>query len=103
MAGAFLGPHPREAIPLGVGKRRQVIADVEQCQHSRMLLLSSRSRAATRERAEPPTLGPSAMAALQAHGWPGNVPELRNVIERAMAYSPVPSELRAEHLRISSA
>jgi transcriptional regulator with PAS, ATPase and Fis domain len=39
------------------------------------------------------------MAALQAHGWPGNVPELRNVIERAMAYSPVPAELRAEHLR----
>ncbi|MGE0325557.1 MAG: sigma 54-interacting transcriptional regulator [Polyangiaceae bacterium] len=51
--------------------------------------------------AQPPTLGRSAIAALQEHDWPGNVRELRNVIERVMAYSPVPRELRGEHLRIT--
>jgi DNA-binding NtrC family response regulator len=29
------------------------------------------------------TVGPAAMAAIQAHGWPGNIRELRNVLERA--------------------
>ncbi len=29
-------------------------------------------------------LGPDAMAALQSYGWPGNIRELRNVLERAL-------------------
>ena len=34
--------------------------------------------------ANPPRLTPDAMAALQAYHWPGNIRELRNVIERAV-------------------
>jgi DNA-binding NtrC family response regulator len=29
---------------------------------------------------------PRALAALQAHDWPGNIRELRHVIERAMLF-----------------
>jgi DNA-binding NtrC family response regulator len=32
----------------------------------------------------PPTLQPATLAALQTHPWPGNIRELRNVIERAV-------------------
>jgi two-component system, NtrC family, response regulator AtoC len=32
----------------------------------------------------PPTLSPDALACLEAHSWPGNIRELRNVIERAV-------------------
>ncbi len=35
-----------------------------------------------------PGLTSGAMAALEAYGWPGNIRELENVIERAMALSP---------------
>jgi transcriptional regulator with GAF, ATPase, and Fis domain len=38
----------------------------------------------------PPAFAPDALAALAAHPWPGNVRELRNVIARALAYSPRP-------------
>jgi DNA-binding NtrC family response regulator len=34
--------------------------------------------------ANPPRLTPDAMSALQAYHWPGNIRELRNVIERAV-------------------
>jgi transcriptional regulator with PAS, ATPase and Fis domain len=50
--------------------------------------------------ATPPTLGPDAVAALLAHAWAGNVRELRNVIERAMAYAPLPAVLGVGHLRL---
>ncbi len=48
-----------------------------------------------------PRLEPDAVEALQAHAWPGNIRELRNVLERAMlaATSPV---LRAGDLRLSA-
>ncbi|MCC7535830.1 MAG: sigma 54-interacting transcriptional regulator [Deltaproteobacteria bacterium] len=49
---------------------------------------------------EIPTLGPDAIATLRAHDWPGNARELRNVLERAMAFAPPPKVLRAHHLRI---
>lgn len=41
-------------------------------------------------RAGRPGLGitPEALRALEAHGWPGNIRELRNVIERAVALCP---------------
>jgi transcriptional regulator with PAS, ATPase and Fis domain len=32
----------------------------------------------------PPALAPAALACLRAHAWPGNIRELRNVIERAV-------------------
>ncbi len=51
---------------------------------------------------EPPVLGPDALAALLAHPWRGNVRELRNVIERALAFSPAPDVLQARHLRFGT-
>jgi DNA-binding NtrC family response regulator len=35
----------------------------------------------------PPTLTPEALAALEGHDWPGNIRELRNVVERAVVFS----------------
>jgi psp operon transcriptional activator len=35
-----------------------------------------------------PGFAPEAMAALQGHGWPGNIRELKNAIERAVYRSP---------------
>jgi hypothetical protein len=51
--------------------------------------------------AEPPVFAPDALGALLAHPWRGNVRELRNVIERALAFSPRPEVLSARHLRLS--
>jgi predicted ATP-dependent protease len=49
------------------------------------------------EHGRPPAFAPDALAALEAHPWPGNVRELRNVIARALAYSPRPDVItRAE-------
>jgi predicted ATP-dependent protease len=48
----------------------------------------------------PPVFAPDAIAALLASPWRGNVRELRNVIERALAYSPRPEVLSARHLKI---
>jgi hypothetical protein len=49
---------------------------------------------------EPPVLAPDALAALIGYDFPGNVRELRNIIERAMAYFSEQPVLRAEHLRL---
>ncbi|MBW2734201.1 MAG: sigma 54-interacting transcriptional regulator [Deltaproteobacteria bacterium] len=49
----------------------------------------------------PPPLSQDATTALLAYAWPGNVREVRNVIDRALAFSPLPLRLTAEHLRIS--
>ncbi len=43
---------------------------------------------AAERRIVPPTLSPDAIAALQTHDWPGNVRQLRNVIERVMIMAP---------------
>src|SRR5581483_4355586 len=48
---------------------------------------------------EPKVLEPDAIAALRAHTWPGNLRELKNVIEHAAILSEGPS-IRAEHLMI---
>jgi two-component system response regulator HydG len=42
-------------------------------------------------------MAPEALSALQAHSWPGNIRELRNVIERAVALSDG-TIIRLEHL-----
>jgi hypothetical protein len=52
--------------------------------------------------AEPPVLTPDAMAALLAHPWRGNVRELRNVIERALAFSSGGDVLTAKQLRLTA-
>jgi hypothetical protein len=52
--------------------------------------------------AEPPVLAPDALAALLAHSWRGNVRELRNVIERALAFSPGVDVLTSKQLRLNA-
>jgi two-component system, NtrC family, response regulator AtoC len=43
-------------------------------------------------------VAPAAMDLLKNYDWPGNVRQLRNVIERALILHPLIKELRAEHL-----
>ncbi|MCP4498743.1 MAG: hypothetical protein GY822_02105 [Deltaproteobacteria bacterium] len=46
-----------------------------------------------------PRLSPEAMVALLKRPWRGNVRELRNGVERALAFSPHPNMLTMEHFR----
>jgi two-component system nitrogen regulation response regulator NtrX len=46
------------------------------------------TRFAAERRIPPPTLTDEAVAALQAHDWPGNVRQLRNIIERTIILAP---------------
>lgn len=45
-------------------------------------------RLASDRRVPPPEISPDALAALQACNWPGNVRQLRNVLERVMILAP---------------
>ncbi|MBK7861859.1 MAG: sigma-54-dependent Fis family transcriptional regulator [Archangiaceae bacterium] len=58
-------------------------------------------RAMTPEGNDPPALSPDGIAALLAHPWPGNARELRNVIERTLAFSPVPPVLNAQRFALA--
>jgi len=46
------------------------------------------ARYASERRMQPPRISEEAMAALQAHDWPGNVRQLRNIIERTLILAP---------------
>jgi len=46
------------------------------------------TRFAAERRITPPNLSDEAVAALQAHDWPGNVRQLRNIIERTVILAP---------------
>jgi two-component system nitrogen regulation response regulator NtrX len=46
------------------------------------------TRYAREQSAEAPEIGSEAMAALQAYDWPGNVRQLRNVVERTVILAP---------------
>src|SRR6476659_1470974 len=46
------------------------------------------ARFATDRRMPPPTMSDEAIAALQAHDWPGNVRQLRNIMERTLILAP---------------
>jgi two-component system, NtrC family, nitrogen regulation response regulator NtrX len=46
------------------------------------------ARFAGERRMSPPGISEEAMAALQAHDWPGNVRQLRNIIERTLILAP---------------
>jgi len=46
------------------------------------------TRFAAERRIPPPRIAEEALAALQAHDWPGNVRQLRNIIERTMILAP---------------
>jgi two-component system, NtrC family, nitrogen regulation response regulator NtrX len=46
------------------------------------------ARVAAERRMAAPTISEEALAALQAHDWPGNVRQLRNIIERTLILAP---------------
>ncbi len=46
------------------------------------------TRYAREQGLEPPNIAPEALAAMQAYDWPGNVRQLRNVIERTVILAP---------------
>ncbi len=46
------------------------------------------TRLAREQGLQPPGISPEAMAALQAYDWPGNVRQLRNVVERTVILAP---------------
>jgi two-component system nitrogen regulation response regulator NtrX len=46
------------------------------------------TRFAAERRIPPPRMSEEALAALQAHDWPGNVRQLRNIIERTLILAP---------------
>ena len=46
------------------------------------------TRYASEQGIPPPRIGDEAMAALQAYDWPGNVRQLRNVVERTVILTP---------------
>jgi two-component system nitrogen regulation response regulator NtrX len=69
------------------------------------------ARLSTERRVKTPTIAPDAIAALQAFGWPGNVRQLRNIVERTLILAPanttdcidlehLPPELTAEPARL---
>jgi two-component system nitrogen regulation response regulator NtrX len=69
------------------------------------------ARLATERRVRTPAIAADAMAALQAYAWPGNVRQLRNVMERTLILAPaervdeitldmLPSEIIAEPARL---
>lgn len=47
------------------------------------------ARLAAERRIRPPSFSEDALAALQAYAWPGNVRQLRNVIERTLILAPI--------------
>jgi two-component system nitrogen regulation response regulator NtrX len=46
------------------------------------------SRYANEQGVQPPALAPEAIAAMQSYDWPGNVRQLRNVVERTIILAP---------------
>jgi two-component system, NtrC family, nitrogen regulation response regulator NtrX len=46
------------------------------------------ARYAAERRVGTPEIAPDALAALQAYDWPGNVRQLRNIVERTMILAP---------------
>lgn len=54
------------------------------------------ARLAAERRIRPPALSEDALAALQAYAWPGNVRQLRNVLERTLILAPVHSVARID-------
>lgn len=49
----------------------------------------------------PPRLDPEGIHLLQAYPWPGNAREVRNLVERITAFTPVPRVLGPPHLRLA--
>ncbi len=55
------------------------------------------ARLAAERRVRTPTIGEEAIAALQAYDWPGNVRQLRNIVERTLIMAPADGAERIDH------
>jgi transcriptional regulator with PAS, ATPase and Fis domain len=77
------------AFPIHLPPLRQRVADIP------MLVDSFLQRGATATHRL--VVEPAALAALQAHDWPGNIRELRNVLDRARLFAD-DGTVRVEHL-----
>ena len=82
-----------QVIPVGIPPLRERREDV-------VALARFFIRKLTPPGRDAPALSPDGEARLRAHEWPGNVRELHNVIERSLAFDPLPSLLGAEHIRL---
>jgi DNA-binding NtrC family response regulator len=58
-------------------------------------------RAAAEAKRSPPSLSPAALEVLRRYPWPGNIRELRNVVERAVLLTDVDA-IDVDHLQLSS-
>ncbi len=70
--------HRLNVVPVRVPSLAERRDDIPQLVHHFMKRLSAASGLPTRE------IGDDAMAVLQAHDWPGNVRQLRNIVERLL-------------------
>lgn len=55
------------------------------------------ARLAAERRVRTPAISADALAALQTYGWPGNVRQLRNIIERTLIMAPADGVSQIEH------
>ena len=69
-------------VPVRIPPLRERREDIPELANNFLL------RFAAERRIAPPTLSEEAVAALQAHDWPGNVRQLRNIIERTVIMAP---------------
>ena len=69
-------------VPVRIPSLRERREDIPE------LVIHFLARYAAERRVPSPDMSPDAMAALQAHDWPGNVRQLRNIIERTMIMTP---------------
>jgi DNA-binding NtrC family response regulator len=81
-------------ITLLIPPLRERVSEVEALAHEFLRHASERNGRAT-----PPAIAGAALALLQQYDWPGNIRELRNVMERA-ALLCVGAEIQLEHLPI---
>lgn len=70
------------AFTIAIPPLRERVAEVERLANG---FIAESSRAAGRE---PPAISADALAMLESYAWPGNIRELRNVIDRAMLLAP---------------
>ncbi|MFL6734022.1 MAG: sigma-54-dependent transcriptional regulator [Sphingomicrobium sp.] len=69
-------------VPVRIPPLRERREDIPELAHHFLARFAAERRLAV------PTLSDEALAALQAHDWPGNVRQLRNIIERTIILAP---------------
>jgi two-component system nitrogen regulation response regulator NtrX len=69
-------------VPVRIPPLRERREDIPEIAHHYL------ARFAAERRISAPNLSDEALAALQAHDWPGNVRQLRNIIERTVIMAP---------------